>query len=72
MNMMYTNNIPLMRTIPEAFRMLKAEDENTAITLHAVRKLVKNKVIKSFQVDSKTLIDFNDLINCISGGCNIA
>lgn len=60
--------IPIMRTIPEAYRMLKAADENTAITLHAVRKLVKNNVIKSFHVDSKNLIDFNDLINCVSGG----
>lgn len=67
-----TCTIPKMRTIPEAYKMLKAEDENTAITLHAVRKLVKNNVIKSFHVDSKTLIDFNDLINCISGGCNLA
>lgn len=67
-----TCTIPKMRTIPEAYRMLKAADENTAITLHAVRKLVKNNVIKSFHVDSKTLIDFNDLINCISGGHYIA
>lgn len=65
-------SIPLMRTMPEAYRMLKAADENTAITLHAIRNLVKKNKIKSFMVDSKVLIDFNELINCISGGCNIA
>lgn len=52
--------------------MLKAADENTAITLHAIRNLVKKNKIKSFMVDSKVLIDFNELIKCISGGCNIA
>lgn len=70
--MTITYDIPIMRTIPEAYRMLKAADENTAITVHAIRNLVKKNIIKTFMVDSKVLIDFNELIKCISGGCNIA
>lgn len=48
--------LPRMRTIPQTVRELKNEDENTAITEHSLRRLVKCGVIPCVTTGRKVLI----------------
>lgn len=48
--------LPRMRTIPQTVRELKQEDENTAITEHSLRRLVKCGVIPCVTTGRKVLI----------------
>ena len=52
-------NIPRMRTIPEAFRELKAADPNTAYTLRAFRAAVSRGEIPVVCVGNKRLINLD-------------
>ncbi|MBR6313406.1 MAG: DNA-binding protein [Clostridia bacterium] len=51
--------IPRMRTIPEAFRELKAADPNTAYTLRAFRAAVNRGEIPVVCVGNKRLINLD-------------
>ena len=48
--------LPRMRTIPQTVQELKKEDENTAITEHSLRRLVKCGVIPCVTTGRKVLI----------------
>lgn len=52
-------SIPRMRTIPEAFKELKAADPNTAYTLRALRAAVNRGEIPVVTVGSKRLINMD-------------
>ncbi len=59
--------IPRMRTIPEALKMIKEKDQDTSITLYAIKKLCQNSKINSIHIGNKILLNFDDLISLI---CN--
>ena len=54
-----------MRTLPEAAAELKRMDNNTAITLTALRRMVKMGELPYISVASKRLINFNRLIELL-------
>ena len=61
-------NVPRMRTLPEALKMLKEMDGSTAVTLRAVRRMANTGEIPVVMVGSKRLINFDKLLerlNCI-------
>lgn len=55
-------SVPRMRTVPEAFRELKAADPNTAYTLRALRAAVNRGEIPVVSVGSKRLVNFDYLL----------
>lgn len=63
-----------MRTLPETARILKKEDPNTAITLTALRRLVKEKRIPvAWMTKKKPLVDVDRLDEFIYSACpNVA
>lgn len=51
-----------MRTLPEAARLLREEDPGTAVTLTALRRMVKQgRIPVSMQGKNKPLIDVDKL-----------
>lgn len=57
---------PKMRTIPQAYKELKAADPNSAISLKGLRKMVSNGDIPSVFVQSKNLINVDLLFEHLS------
>lgn len=53
--------LPRMRGINEAIAEIKAEDENSAITPHYLRKLVKSNAIPVVRAGSKYLVNMDAL-----------
>ena len=58
-------SVPRMRTIPAAFRELKAADPDTAYTLPALRADVKAGKIPVVKVGSKVLINLDQLFGML-------
>ncbi len=58
-------NTPRMRTLPEAAAELKRMDSNTAITLTALRRMVKTGELPYISVASKRLINFDRLLELL-------
>lgn len=56
-------NVPRMRTLPEAVREIKKMDENSALTLTALRRMVNNGEIPHICVASKRLICLDTLLD---------
>lgn len=52
-------SVPRMRTVPEAFRELKAADPNTGYTLRAFRAAVNRGEIPVVLVGNKRLINLD-------------
>lgn len=48
-----------MRTIQNAFKYIKEQDEGTEITLSGFRTLIKKGFIKSIKVGNKTLVNLD-------------
>ena len=64
-----------MRTIPKAYEEIKALDPNTDLSLKALRKLVKDGDIPSVQIASKTLVNFDlviEVLSCYNKGTSYA
>ena len=55
-----------MRTIPKAYKEIKALDPNTDLTLRALRRMVKSGEIPSVQIASKTLVNLDLLLEALS------
>lgn len=51
-----------MRSISEAYRQLRTDDPNTALTLCALRRLVATGEIPSLRVGRKILINYDSLL----------
>lgn len=60
------NNAPRMRTIPKAYDEIKKLDNNTSITLRALRSMCKNGDIPTIPVGNKILINLDLLIDTLS------
>lgn len=61
-------NTPRMRTLPEAAAELKSIDENTAVTLSALRRMVKSGELPYIAIGNKRLINFDVLIQRLDCG----
>ena len=55
-----------MRTLPETAAYLKKQDPQTAVTLTALRRMVKNGELPSVTVGVKRLINIDVLISHLS------
>ena len=58
--------MPKMRLISEAYKQLKIDDPNSAITLNALRCLIKRGEIPSVKIGRKTLINYDVLLEYLS------
>lgn len=58
--------MPKMRLISEAFKQIKQEDPNTAITLNGLRCLVRQGKIPCAKIGRKTLINYTALLEYLS------
>ena len=68
---MTTAALPRMRTIPQAYKEIKAIDPNTSITVSVLRRLVKEGAIETVQVANKRLLNLDLLfsrLSCYNGG----
>lgn len=54
--------LPRLRTINAALNELKTIDSDTAIKHSTIRKLIKDGVITSRRINSRYLIDMNELL----------
>lgn len=59
-------SIPKMRTLPEAVTLLKELDPGTAVTLTALRRMVKRGELPAVEIASKRLINFDMLLDKLS------
>jgi len=57
-----------MRTIDQAAKELKEADPKSAMTSHAIRRLVITGTIQSVRVGSKYLLALENLENYLKGG----
>ena len=68
---MTTTALPRMRTIPQAFKEIKALDPHTSITMSVLRRLVKEGAVETVQVANKRLLNLDLLfsrLSCYNGG----
>ena len=59
-------SIPRMRTLPEAVTMLREMDPGTAVTLTALRRMVKRGELPAVEIASKRLINFDNLLESLA------
>lgn len=59
-------NVPRMRTVPRAYRMLKEIDPGTSVTTGAIRQMISKGEIPVYKVGNKSLINFDLLLNNLS------
>ena len=59
-------SVPRMRTVPEAFRALKAADPDTAYTLRAFRAAVNRGDIPVVLVGNKRLVNLDQFFEMLS------
>lgn len=59
-------SIPRMRTAPEAIAEIKSIDPNTAFTLRALRRMMNTGEIPVVTVNSKRLINLDNLFDYLS------
>lgn len=60
------NNVPRLRTLPQAFEELKREDPDTAMTMRALRRMVNTGELPTVHIESKRLINMPVLFNYLS------
>lgn len=53
---------PRMRTAAQAARQIKQEDPGSNVTESQIRRLVKSGKIGCLEIDSRTLIDYDELL----------
>lgn len=58
--------MPRMRMIADCYHLLKQEDPETALTLCALRRLVKDGSIPSVHTGRKVLVDYDQLLAYLS------
>lgn len=59
---------PRMRTAPQAIAELKKIDPDTAFTLTALKRMMKQGKIPVVMVESKRLINFDTLLDILANG----
>ena len=63
-------NVPRMRTIPDAVRLLHEMDADCAVTVRAVRRFVDDGKLPVTHVGSKRLVNFDALLRLLD--CPVA
>ena len=63
---MNKNNTLRMRTIPKAYEEIKKLDNNTCLTMRALRRMCSNGDIPIVKVGNKSLINLDLLMNMLS------
>lgn len=56
----------MLRSIKKAFDIIKAQDEDTSITVHTIRTWCKEGKIKYLNAGKKVLVDMESLMAYIS------
>lgn len=56
----------MLRSIKKAHDMIKAQDEETSITLHTIRIWCKEGKVKCLNAGTKILVDMESLFDYIS------
>ena len=59
--------IPRMRTVYEAYKMIRKEDPDTALTYYSIRRFVEKKEIRKVYTGKKYLINYDDLVEMLGG-----
>ncbi len=59
-------NIPRMRSCPEIICELKEIDPQTALTVSALRRLIKEGKLKSIKVGNRNLVNFDQLLDYLA------
>lgn len=54
--------LPRMRTAAQAYRQIKQEDPGSDVTESQIRRWAKRGIIKSLSIDSRILIDYDELL----------
>lgn len=62
------NNIPRMRTIDGAMAEILKADPDSNLTRRALQRMVYNGEIPTVKVGNKNLINFDFLVDFLSGG----
>lgn len=55
--------IPRMRTAPGALEIIKAQDPETAVTEHYIRRLIRTGAIPHVDVGRKKLVNVDQLLS---------
>ena len=63
---------PRMRTITEAITAIRSEDEHTAFTASALRRMVRSGEMPSVRVGNKYLVNLDTLMECLSKPASMA
>ena len=58
--------LPRMRVPQEAYRLIKREDPDTALTMSGLRRLIFTNAIPVVRIGRKALIDVDQLISFLS------
>lgn len=56
-----------IRTLPKAAAELKEKDPNTSITLTRLRRLVKERRVRSFDGGKSPLVDLDEVERMVAG-----
>jgi hypothetical protein len=67
MNEKGETNMPRIRTLTEAYNYIKEMDPETAITPHALRRMVVSGKVPSTKAGKKYLIDMDVLFDYLKG-----
>lgn len=59
-------HIPRMRSCPEIICELKEIDPHTALTVSALRRLIKEGKLKSIKVGNRNLVNFDQLLDYLA------
>lgn len=59
-------SVPRMRTAPEAIAEIKKADPNTSLTIRALRRMLNNGEIPFITVNSKRLINLDNLFEYLN------
>ena len=56
----------MLRSIKKAYDLIKEQDNETSVTIHAIRTWCKEGKIKSLNAGTKILVDVDSLMNYIA------
>ena len=59
--------MPKMRTLPQAVKYIRTQDNDTALTVHGLKMLVLNGTIPHVQINSKRLVDVELVLSFLCG-----
>jgi len=56
----------MLRSINKAYEIIKAQDEETSVTIYAIRVWCKEGKVKSLKSGKKVLVDMESLLDFLS------